>query len=209
MSEHETLEDGDNPFDTERTEWVTPEAWEAGAGKAEAEEDLTPEEREKRARASKKLANLRHRMRHPEKHGRDAWSEAELEEMRGREAELEAERGPVKEQTPPGQGKPRQGPADRLAERRKYMSRHVERDQDGKPLPPTIKQLMAHADKFGPDAVVQTAIEMGYGVDSCVRLMDHCDRAEAARHRKERPKAPPLRFGDSEKRVAAMMGEAA
>lgn len=70
---------------------------------------------------------------------------------------------------------------------------------------PTMKQLQRHAEKFGTEAVVQTAVELGYGFESCLTLQDFCDRTDAAAYRKEHPYAKPQRLTSSEKRVKLLM----
>lgn len=70
---------------------------------------------------------------------------------------------------------------------------------------PTIKQLERHAERYGTEQVVETAIELGYGIETVTRLQDFCDRVEAANYKKQHPRARPMRFPNTEKRVKALM----
>lgn len=71
---------------------------------------------------------------------------------------------------------------------------------------PGLRQLQRHAERYGSEAVVETAVELGYGFDSCVRLQDHCDRVESARYLREHPRGRPPKVSLSEDRVRDMMG---
>lgn len=92
-------------------------------------------------------------------------------------------------------------PSDLLDERSTFM-RHMSR---GIPVP-TIDDLMKHADRFGTDQVIETAVELGYGLDACVRLLDHCDRADVAAFKKLHPHGRASKVGSSEDRCKALMG---
>lgn len=82
--------------------------------------------------------------------------------------------------------------ADTLPERQALL-RHVCRDV---PVP-TIDDLVRHAEKFGTDQVVETAAELGYQLDSLVRLTDTCDRLDAEEFRRHH------KFGSLAKRKPA------
>lgn len=166
-----------------------------------------------RAKLNKQIAALRFKIANPKKFGRGEWSEDELAKHGGKLEELLAQRPPKAASTSTGPPRQRRGPSDLLGERRAFMRRlrHYPEGAEGQgaplePEPVKIEDLMKHAQKFGAEGVVETAVELGYGHDACVRLMDACDRAEAAAYRKDRPKAPPLKFGDSNARVSALLG---
>jgi hypothetical protein len=93
-------------------------------------------------------------------------------------------------------------PAD-LLEERSAFARYISR-QSG--YVPEIGDLMRHAERFGTDQVVETAVELGYSLDACVRLMDHCDRLDMAEFKKEHPFAKPPKVKSSEDRCKALMG---
>jgi hypothetical protein len=174
----------------------------------EVEEQAGPSPAEKKAIA-KRIAAVRHRIKNPKKEGREAWSPEELEKLEARLAELEAERGPVAErkskflQGISREETPKRGPGELIPEQRAVMARFTSGLQGEAP---TIERLVKHAEKFGTDQVLETAADLGYGHDACVRLVDALDRIEAAAYRKDHPKAPPLKFGNAEKRVAAVLG---
>lgn len=97
----------------------------------------------------------------------------------------------------------RRTPSDLLAERRNFMRRFT--TQAGLETP-TIEQLKKHADKYGTEQVVETAVELGYGLDTIVNLMDYCDRVNATNYRKERPYAKAQKIKSSEERAKALLG---
>lgn len=86
-----------------------------------------------------------------------------------------------------------------LSERQVLIHRLVE-------TPPTVAELVKHATKFGTECVVETAVELGYTFDSCVRLQDACDRADLAELRRHRPNAKLDKRKLSEDRVTLLMG---
>jgi hypothetical protein len=92
----------------------------------------------------------------------------------------------------------RRNPADDLPIRQTLLRRLGE--------PPTAQQLKRHADRFGSEFVVQTATEVGYGVETCVMLSDHCDIADLARLRRDRPNARLDRRAPSDDRVRKLLG---
>lgn len=49
---------------------------------------------------------------------------------------------------------------------------------------PTFEQLVRHAERFGPNQVVETAILLGYPLDFCVRLQVRCDVLERVAYAK-------------------------
>jgi hypothetical protein len=86
-----------------------------------------------------------------------------------------------------------------LAERRRLALRLTD-DR------PTIQQLTRHAEKFGVEAVVQTAIELGYGFDTVVDLQDAVNRVENTQFHKDHPGVNRnLKFPNVEKTVKAAM----
>lgn len=93
-------------------------------------------------------------------------------------------------------------PADLLDERSAFV-RYISR-QCG--YVPEITDLMKHAERFGTDQVVETAVELGYSLDACVRLMDHCDRLDVASFKKEHPYAKAPKLKSSEDRCKALLG---
>lgn len=97
-------------------------------------------------------------------------------------------------------GPPPAKPSDLLYERGSALRRACRRE------PPTIEELMKHAERYGTDAIVQTAAELGYSLQACVRLMDHCDRVDAAAYMKEHPHARPPSVKPSEKRCRILLG---
>lgn len=121
-----------------------------------------------------------------------------LERLASLESERDELRGPKKE---------------KAASTRTAPERDVEEEQGARralanaltPEAPEIAKLIKHAERYGTTEVVQTAVDLGYGLDACVRLQDACDRIEAANHRKEHPHAPAMKFGDSEQRVKALL----
>lgn len=90
-------------------------------------------------------------------------------------------------------------PSDLLSERRTFMRRLH-------PTQPSIADFIRHAERFGTDFVVETAVEVGHGLDACVRLQDTCDRLAPAAFRKERPRAPLKKPPPAEERVKALLG---
>lgn len=96
----------------------------------------------------------------------------------------------------------RRTPSDLLEERSVFM-RYVSRQIGNIP---EISDLMKHAERFGTDQVVETAVELGYSLDACVRLMDHCDRLDLANFKKEHPYAKNPRLKSSEVRCKALLG---
>lgn len=108
---------------------------------------------------------------------------------------------PEKPSPPRPRAKPRK-PSDLLKERGAVLRRFAYGED-----PPTIEQLMKHATKFGRECVVETAAELGYGLDACVRLTDHCDRAEVAAYLSEHPngRSGP-KFDDAIKRCKLLLG---
>lgn len=90
-------------------------------------------------------------------------------------------------------------PSDLLDERR-AIGRRLGADA------PTVQQLQRHAERYGIECVVETAVELGHSFDSCVRLQDACDRIESARERDRHPRARPQKMKPSEDRVRAFMG---
>lgn len=172
----------------------------------ELEEESVPVPAVERAKLNKQIAAVKFKIAHPEKFNRAKWEVTERMELDRKLLDLETLRGEPKVKAA---GKPRlekRGPSYQLPERRAIMRSTLARNDDGDPIPPDLKELMAHAVKYGSEMVVETAIELGYGHDSCVRLMDHCDRSEAAAYRKQRPLAPAMKFGDSDMRVRVLMG---
>ncbi len=86
-----------------------------------------------------------------------------------------------------------------LAERRRLTRRLTEEI-------PTIAQLTKHAEKFGTEGVVQTAIELGYGFDTVVDLQDAVNRIENTQFHKDHPGVSRnLKFPNVEKTVKAAM----
>lgn len=65
---------------------------------------------------------------------------------------------------------------------------------------------MRHAEKFGTECVVETAAELGYTLDACVRLADHCDRTEAAEYLRAHPRGRAPKADDSTKRCKLLLG---
>jgi hypothetical protein len=175
---------------------------------AEVEEEPVGHSPEERAKLNKQIAAQRFKIANPKKFNRNFWEPEDLERHEAKLADLIQQRGKTKRGAP-SLTKPRvkRGPDWMLAERKGCMLAFTPRDEKGGRLVPTIEDLMSHATKNGSEMVVETAIELGYSHDSCVRLMDHCDRAEAAAYRKLHPRAPAMRFGDSDKRVGLLMGE--
>jgi len=92
----------------------------------------------------------------------------------------------------------RRTPADLLSERQAFMRRIVEDV-------PTVGALMRHAERYGTDQVVETAAELGYGLETCTRLMDHCDRIDAVAVR-ERRYSTSKKVKSSEERCKALLG---
>lgn len=71
---------------------------------------------------------------------------------------------------------------------------------------PSIDDLMKHAEKFGTDQVIETAVELGYGLDACVRLTDHCDRLDVATWKREHRYGSPKKVKSAEDRCKALLG---
>ncbi len=91
----------------------------------------------------------------------------------------------------------RRKPSDLLAERRNHMRRFPT---------PSIDGLIKHAERYGPDNVMDTAAECGYGYDALLRLQDACDRAASAAFRRAYPHAPAPRYAPAEDRVRELLG---
>ena len=89
-------------------------------------------------------------------------------------------------------------PSDLLDERRAALRRL------GAEVP-SVEALKKHADKFGTEAVVETAAEVGYGVDALIRLFDHCDLVDSATDR-ARKYSKGLKRSSSEARAKALLG---
>jgi len=96
--------------------------------------------------------------------------------------------------------------ADKVADRRTFMRKTALRSEPSFHEPPTLAQLEKHAERFGPEHVMETAIDLNYSLDALIRLQDACDRAEAARYKEAHPHAPAMRFGDAEARVRKAAG---
>lgn len=94
--------------------------------------------------------------------------------------------------------KQKRRPSDDLPERGALARRFA-------PIP-ALKDLQKHAEKFGSECVVETAVELGYPFEACVRLVDACDRADLALLRKIRSNARLDRRPPSEDRVRLLMG---
>lgn len=71
---------------------------------------------------------------------------------------------------------------------------------------PTIDDLMRHAEKYGSDCVVETAAELGYGLDACIRLMEYCDRADALAYQRDHSFSNSKKLMSSEKRCRLLLG---
>lgn len=71
---------------------------------------------------------------------------------------------------------------------------------------PSIEQLMKHADRFGTDQVVITAAELGYGLETLVRLTDHCDRVDAIAYRETHRYGKTKKLKSSEDRCKLLLG---
>lgn len=125
-----------------------------------------------------------------------------LSRLAALESEREALRGPKKEKVEPSRPPMTRDVEDELGARRALASALTR--QTGEDTP-EIAKLIKHAERYGTTEIVQTAIDLGYGLDACVRLQDACDRIDAATHRKAHPHAPAMRFGPSEERVRALM----
>jgi hypothetical protein len=95
------------------------------------------------------------------------------------------------------------GPAYLLGERQSYMRRLNHRL--GLETP-TIKELQKHAERFGSTQVVETAAELGYGYDACLRLQDFCDRVDQAEYRKAHPRGRLPKITLAEKRIRELLG---
>jgi hypothetical protein len=65
---------------------------------------------------------------------------------------------------------------------------------------------MKHADRFGTDQVVETATELGYGLEACVRLTDHCDRVDLKKWKEEHRYGSPKKTKTAEARCKALLG---
>lgn len=92
-------------------------------------------------------------------------------------------------------------PSDLLLERGSFLRRFA-----GRQDPPTIDALQKHASKFGSEAVPETAAELGYGLDACTRLIEHCDRADAAIHLSQTGRKLNAKNGPAEKRARVLLG---
>lgn len=131
---------------------------------------------------------------------------AELEQrLAALESERNALRGPKKEKVEPSRPPMTRDVEDELGARRTLAAALTR--QTGEDTP-EIAKLIKHAERHGTTEVLQTAIDLGYGLEACVRLQDALDRIDAANHRKAHPHAPAMRFGDSEERVRALMPKA-
>lgn len=109
----ELLEDGDQREDEPRRTRV--EIIEAAADEARAAsvktKALTPQRR-----IQNRITTLRHKLRHPEKHGRSEWNPTELKEIEKALADAEAERASMKaEATEAPKPKRRKAPKKELA----------------------------------------------------------------------------------------------
>lgn len=152
---------------------------------------------------SNRISGLRTRL----KQGGDPAKLAEVtEKLAALEAERAELRGPPKEKVEPSRPAPARDKDEEIGVRRALAGALTR--QSGKETP-EIAALIKHAEKHGTTEVVQTAVDLGYGFDACVRLQDACDRVDAANHRKAHPHAPAMRFGSAEDRVAAMLPQAA
>ena len=65
---------------------------------------------------------------------------------------------------------------------------------------PTIEDLIKHAEKFGGHMVVQTAIDLGYGLDAVTRLQVRVDQVDAEHSKAGKPWAE--RFYSAPKKSA-------
>lgn len=128
-----------------------------------------------------------------------------LERLAALESEREELRGPKKEKAEPSRPPMARDVEDELGARRALTSAITRQIGDD---PPEIAKLLKHAERHGTAEILQTAIDLGYGLEPCVRLQDSLDRIDAAKHRKEHPHAPGLKFGDAEDRVRALLPKA-
>lgn len=91
----------------------------------------------------------------------------------------------VDEEEQPVYVKTKSKPSDYLNERI-AMLRRIH------PTIPSVDDLMKHAEKFGTECVLETAVELGYGLETCVRVAEHCDRLDVLNRerwgRKNKPK---------------------
>lgn len=65
------------------------------------------------------------------------------------------------------------------------------------PKPPTLTDLKKHADRFGSEGVLETAIDLGYSRASLLGLLEYLERADLARIRQSRPLYRPPRVRTS------------
>lgn len=93
--------------------------------------------------------------------------------------------------------------SDLLEERSAFM-RRVTRTSHAEA--PTLDELKKHAEKFGTEMVVETAAELGYGLDSCINLMEFCDRANVADLKKYKPYAKAPKLKSAEDRCKELLG---
>ena len=51
---------------------------------------------------------------------------------------------------------------------------------------PTIEELVKHGRRFGIARIAETAVELGYGLDSMTRLIRELDQVDRERHEKDK-----------------------
>jgi hypothetical protein len=90
--------------------------------------------------------------------------------------------------------------ADSLSARKTALRRFSEGNM------PSIQELEKHAEKFGANQVLETAAELGYGLETLVRLADHCDRVDIEHYNKEHKYSKSSKKVSSEDRVKKLLG---
>lgn len=114
----------------------------------------------------------------------------EIEELEVSESTAAVDTGP---------SQVRRTPADLLLERQACLRRITHEI-------PSVEELMKHAERFGTDQVVETATELGYGLETCVRLTEHCDRLDALAYKESHRFGSLKRTKSAEARCKALLG---
>lgn len=73
---------------------------------------------------------------------------------------------------------------------------HLMRRTFGTVNVPTVDDLLKHAEKFGTECVLETAAELGYGLETVMRVCEFCDRIDVmngSRYRKAKLKPIDVR----------------
>jgi hypothetical protein len=85
-----------------------------------------------------------------------------------------------------GHGEVREPGDPEAVGRKRYEPRHPsdllpERQALARRLgsPPRVPDLLRHAERFGTEMVPETAVEAGYGLDTCTHVVESCSRIDS------------------------------